>query len=149
MLLQTQSGKAPGFPVWKFGVWKLGGKCVLPRFPEFANLALDVFQAAMKPTIILKFSVAAAVISVCAPGPSLSAESSAVHEIKIGYTSMSISAFPIEFARRKGFFSRWETQCFDDRYENERHHERPAYPRDRLLVPPRPPSSEQPPATCR
>ena len=57
----------------------------------------------MKPTIILKFWVAAAVISVCAPGPSLSAESSAVQEIKIGYTSTSISVFPIEFARRKGF----------------------------------------------
>jgi ABC-type nitrate/sulfonate/bicarbonate transport system substrate-binding protein len=57
---------------------------------------------AMKPTIILTLWVAAAVISVCSPDRSLSAE--ALQEVKIGYTSTSISAFPIEFARRKGFF---------------------------------------------
>jgi NitT/TauT family transport system substrate-binding protein len=39
---------------------------------------------------------------VCAPGWSLAAET--LQEIKIGYTSTSVSAFPIEFARRKGFF---------------------------------------------
>ena len=36
-------------------------------------------------------------------GPVLSAESTPLHEVKIGYTSTSISVFPIEFARRKGF----------------------------------------------
>jgi NitT/TauT family transport system substrate-binding protein len=38
------------------------------------------------------------------PRPILPAELSALEEVKIGYTSPSISAFPIEFARRKGFF---------------------------------------------
>jgi NitT/TauT family transport system substrate-binding protein len=54
----------------------------------------------MQPAII--FKIVAAVTLACSPGPSLSAE--ALQEIKIGYTSQSISAFPIEFARRKGFF---------------------------------------------
>src|SRR5215467_7889599 len=36
--------------------------------------------------------------------PMWSAEPSAFEEIKIGYTSTSTSVFPIEFARRKGFF---------------------------------------------
>jgi len=36
-------------------------------------------------------------------GPALSSESTALHEVKIGYTSTSTSVFPIEFARRKGF----------------------------------------------
>jgi len=53
----------------------------------------------LRATIIL-----AAVILLCSPIPSLSAESSALQEVKIGHTSTSISAFPIEFARRKGFF---------------------------------------------
>jgi len=35
--------------------------------------------------------------------PALSAEPTTLQEIKIGYTSTSISVFPIEFARRKGF----------------------------------------------
>ena len=58
----------------------------------------------MKPTIILNLSTVAALILVCLQGPGLSAELSALQDVKIGYTSMSISAFPIEFARRKGFF---------------------------------------------
>ncbi len=45
--------------------------------------------------------VAAIVILAYSPGPVLCAE---LQEIKIGYTSTRISAFPIEFARRKGFF---------------------------------------------
>ena len=81
----------------------------------------------LRATIIL-----AAVILLCSPIPSLSAESSALQEVKIGHTSTSISAFLIEFARRKGFFREEGPQRFDDHYENERHHECPAYPRDRL-----------------
>ncbi|SRR6266536_1399179 len=56
----------------------------------------------MKLTIFLKLWIAVTVISVCLSGRSLAAE--VLPEIKIGYTSTSISAFPIEFARRKGFF---------------------------------------------
>jgi NitT/TauT family transport system substrate-binding protein len=58
----------------------------------------------MKTTIILKLWVILALILTCSLRPSLSAESTGLQEIKIGYTSQSISAFPIEFARRKGFF---------------------------------------------
>jgi NitT/TauT family transport system substrate-binding protein len=58
----------------------------------------------MKRTIILTFWISAAVILGYSTGPTLSAEPTALHELKIGYTSTSISAFPIEFARRKGFF---------------------------------------------
>jgi NitT/TauT family transport system substrate-binding protein len=43
-------------------------------------------------------------VLACTPPLSLAAEATALQEIKIGYTSQSISAFPIEFARRKGFF---------------------------------------------
>ena len=45
-----------------------------------------------------------AIFVACLPSMSFCAESTALQEIKIGYTSTSISAFPIEFARRKGFF---------------------------------------------
>lgn len=55
-------------------------------------------------TTIRQLRLSAAVVLVCLPVLCLSAEPSAPQEIKIGYTSMSISAFPIEFARRKGFF---------------------------------------------
>jgi ABC-type nitrate/sulfonate/bicarbonate transport system substrate-binding protein len=48
--------------------------------------------------------VAAIVILAYSPGQILSAEPIALQEIKIGYTSTSTSVFPIEFARRKGFF---------------------------------------------
>jgi ABC-type nitrate/sulfonate/bicarbonate transport system substrate-binding protein len=58
----------------------------------------------MKITIILQICLSSALMFVCAPALSLSAEATALQEIKIGYTSQSISAFPIEFARRKGFF---------------------------------------------
>jgi len=58
----------------------------------------------MKITIILRICLSSALMLVCAPALSLSAEATALQEIKIGYTSQSISAFPIEFARRKGFF---------------------------------------------
>jgi len=58
----------------------------------------------MKTTNILRLWISAAVILVYSAGPTLSAEPTALQEVKIGYTSMSISAFPIEFARRKGFF---------------------------------------------
>ena len=43
-------------------------------------------------------------ILMFSPRPILPAELSVLEEVKIGYTSPSISAFPIEFARRKGFF---------------------------------------------
>lgn len=56
----------------------------------------------MKNTNMLKLWVSGVVLSLCAPGIGLSAEP--ITEVKIGYTSTSISAFPIEFARRKGFF---------------------------------------------
>ena len=58
----------------------------------------------MRISTSLKHWIVAALILVCSPGPSLSADTSALQEIKIGYTSTSISAFPMEFARRKGFF---------------------------------------------
>ena len=58
----------------------------------------------MKATNILRCWISAAVILGCSTSPTLSAEPTALHEVKIGYTSTSISAFPIEFARRKGFF---------------------------------------------
>ena len=58
----------------------------------------------MKTTNILRLWISAAVILVYSAGPTLSAEPTALQEVKIGYTSTSISAFPIEFARRKGFF---------------------------------------------
>ena len=44
------------------------------------------------------------VILGCSTGPTMAAEPIALQDVKIGYTSMSISAFPIEFARRKGLF---------------------------------------------
>ena len=43
-------------------------------------------------------------MTVFAAGPIFCAEPTALDEVKVGYTSPSISAFPIEFARRKGFF---------------------------------------------
>ena len=57
----------------------------------------------MKTTNILRLWISAVVILGSSTGLALSAESAALHEVKIGYTSTSISAFPIEFARRKGF----------------------------------------------
>ncbi len=47
-------------------------------------------------------TILAAATLICLSHPSVAAET--LQEIKIGYTSTSISAFPIEFARRKGFF---------------------------------------------
>ena len=58
----------------------------------------------MKTTKILRLWISMTVILGCSTGPTLAAESIALQEVKIGYTSTSISAFPIEFARRKGFF---------------------------------------------
>ena len=58
----------------------------------------------MKTTKILRLWISAAVILGYAAGPTLPAEPTALHEVKIGYTSTSTSVFPIEFARRKGFF---------------------------------------------
>jgi NitT/TauT family transport system substrate-binding protein len=59
----------------------------------------------MQPTIIvLNLWIIAPLLLAFSPGWSLSAEPIGLQEIKIGYTSQSISAFPIEFARRKGFF---------------------------------------------
>ena len=57
----------------------------------------------MKTTDILRLWISAVVILGSLTGLALSAESMALHEVKIGYTSTSISVFPIEFARRKGF----------------------------------------------
>ena len=57
----------------------------------------------MKTTNILRLWISAVVILGSSTGLALSAESAALHEVKIGYTSTSISVFPIEFARRKGF----------------------------------------------
>ena len=57
----------------------------------------------MKTTNILRLWFSAVVILGFSTGLALSAESAALHEVKIGYTSTSISVFPIEFARRKGF----------------------------------------------
>jgi NitT/TauT family transport system substrate-binding protein len=57
----------------------------------------------MKTTDILRLWISAVVILGSSTGLALSAESAALHEVKIGYTSTSISVFPIEFARRKGF----------------------------------------------
>jgi len=57
----------------------------------------------MKTTHILSLWMSAVVILGSSISPALSAESTALHEIKIGYTSTSTSVFPIEFARRKGF----------------------------------------------
>lgn len=57
----------------------------------------------MKTTHILRLWMSAVVILGSSIGPALSAESTALHEVKIGYTSTSTSVFPIEFARRKGF----------------------------------------------
>jgi NitT/TauT family transport system substrate-binding protein len=58
----------------------------------------------MKTTKILRLWISAAVILGCSTGLTLSAEPTALQEVKIGYTSTSTSVFPIEFARRKGFF---------------------------------------------
>jgi NitT/TauT family transport system substrate-binding protein len=58
----------------------------------------------MQNTMILRISLTSALVLAGSPGISLSANATALQEIKIGYTSQSISAFPIEFARRKGFF---------------------------------------------
>ena len=52
---------------------------------------------------ILRLWISAVVILGFSTGSALSVESTALHEIKIGYTSTSTSVFPIEFARRKGF----------------------------------------------
>ena len=57
----------------------------------------------MKATHILRPWISAVVILGSSTGPALSSESTALHEVKIGYTSTSTSVFPIEFARRKGF----------------------------------------------
>ena len=57
----------------------------------------------MKTSHILILWILAVVILGSSIGPALSAESTALHEVKIGYTSTSTSVFPIEFARRKGF----------------------------------------------
>ena len=57
----------------------------------------------MKTTHILSLWMSAVVILGSSISPALSAESTALHEVKIGYTSTSTSIFPIEFARRKGF----------------------------------------------
>ena len=53
----------------------------------------------MKTTIIW---ISATLVLTCSLGRSLAAEP--LQEVKIGYTSTSISAFPIELARRMGFF---------------------------------------------
>jgi NitT/TauT family transport system substrate-binding protein len=58
----------------------------------------------MRRIIAVKIWIWAIAMAMISPGPLLSAESTALDEVKIGYTSPSISAFPIEFARRKGFF---------------------------------------------
>jgi NitT/TauT family transport system substrate-binding protein len=58
----------------------------------------------MKITNIPRLWILAAVILGCSTGLTLSAEPTALQEVKIGYTSTSTSVFPIEFARRKGFF---------------------------------------------
>jgi ABC-type nitrate/sulfonate/bicarbonate transport system substrate-binding protein len=58
----------------------------------------------MKTMNILKLWISVALILGYSTGLTLSAEPIALQEVKIGYTSTSISAFPIEFARRKGFF---------------------------------------------
>ncbi len=57
----------------------------------------------MKTTKILRLWISVTVILGCSTGPTLAAESIDLQEVKIGYTSTSISVFPIEFARRKGF----------------------------------------------
>ena len=57
----------------------------------------------MKTTKILQLWISMTVILGCSTGPTLASESIALQEVKIGYTSTSISVFPIEFARRKGF----------------------------------------------
>jgi ABC-type nitrate/sulfonate/bicarbonate transport system substrate-binding protein len=57
----------------------------------------------MKTTAIFRPWLSAMMVLGFSTGPALSAESTALHEIKIGYTSTSTSVFPIEFARRKGF----------------------------------------------
>jgi ABC-type nitrate/sulfonate/bicarbonate transport system substrate-binding protein len=58
----------------------------------------------MKTSNILRLWISIGVILGYSTGLTLSAEPIALQDVKIGYTSMSISAFPIEFARRKGFF---------------------------------------------
>ena len=57
----------------------------------------------MKTTKILQLWISMTVILGCSAGPTLASESIDLQEVKIGYTSTSISVFPIEFARRKGF----------------------------------------------
>jgi NitT/TauT family transport system substrate-binding protein len=58
----------------------------------------------MKTTNILRLWISVGVILGYSTCPTLSAEPIALQEVKIGYTSTSTSVFPIEFARRKGFF---------------------------------------------
>ena len=58
----------------------------------------------MKKTITRNLWICAIVALTFSPGPIMPADPIALEEIKVGYTSPSISAFPIEFARRKGFF---------------------------------------------
>jgi hypothetical protein len=58
----------------------------------------------MKTTNILGLWISVGVILGYSTCPTLSAEPTALQEVKIGYTSTSTSVFPIEFARRKGFF---------------------------------------------
>jgi len=58
----------------------------------------------MKTTNAIRLWVCGIMILMFSPRPILPAELSVLEEVKIGYTSPSISAFPIEFARRKGFF---------------------------------------------
>src|SRR5262249_19963968 len=57
----------------------------------------------MKTTHVLRLWISAVVILGSSISMALSSESTALHEVKIGYTSTSTSVFPIEFARRKGF----------------------------------------------
>ena len=57
----------------------------------------------MKTTHVLRLWISAVVILGSSISMALSSESTALHEVKIGYTSTSTSIFPIEFARRKGF----------------------------------------------
>jgi ABC-type nitrate/sulfonate/bicarbonate transport system substrate-binding protein len=58
----------------------------------------------MKTTNILRLWISVGLILCYSTCPTLSAEPIALQEVKIGYTSTSTSVFPIEFARRKGFF---------------------------------------------
>ena len=58
----------------------------------------------MKITIILQIYLSSALMLVGAPALSLSAEATALQEIKIGYTSPSISTFRLNLPGARGFF---------------------------------------------